>query len=456
MAGPSDPLAKWLPTGDPLAPLKTAAQPAVTTPPPPSTPEPATKQQPHAPERNEPPTAPVQPTGGEEDSEAIPLAIPAAAPAQIHPQATAPPVATRSSPDTGDDPFITPDPDAHRPHRRASKRRPGGLAVTLVVASVASLAGWAGVTLFSVDGDSTDVGDGDSPMASVDAPLAQKQPAVAPENQRQNNDSQLPPVIQPGRSDRSSLAADLGDSWFDQKLASSDTTSPNERSPGDPSPPSTAKPSTPMDTLPATSPDPATMPGPEPTGPPVEPPSVNTDQVRRGDNAYRDAMNALRSGQLDRAIALSKSAVAAAANSQQDRRAEAVRQFAELAQYYRGAMDRSLNQLSPGDSIDLTSAVEVVLVESSLDRVIVRTAGRNKRFARDRLPIALVDRLAADSLVDAGDTALAARACFHSVSPSAGTDADRRQALGWLQSIQTEVIGADRDALIRVLEQWNP
>ncbi|TWT72171.1 hypothetical protein [Crateriforma conspicua] len=455
MAGPSDPLAKWLPTGDPLAPLKTATQPAVTTPPPPSTPEPATKQQPHAPEQAEPPTATVQPAGREVDSDAIPLAIPATAPAQAPPQATAPPVATRPSPDIGDDPFITPDPDAHRPHRRASKRRPGGLAVTLVVASVVSLVGWAGVTLLSGDGDSTEVGNGDSLMASIDTPNAQGRPDVAPE-QQQNGDSQQTPVIPPGRSDRSSLAADLGESWFDQEPSSSDKVSPSDSSPDELSPPSIPQPSTPNDTSPTTSPDPATMPGPEPTEPLVKTPPVSIDQIRRGDDAYQDAMNALRSGQLDRAIVLAKAAIAAAANSQQDRRAEAVRQFAELAQYYRGAVDRSLNRLSPGDSIDLTSAVKVVLVESSPDRVIVRTAGRNKRFARDRMPIALVDRLAADSLVDAGDTALAARACFHSVSPSAGTDADRRQALGWLQSIQTEVIGADRDALIRVLEQWNP
>jgi len=182
--------------------------------------------------------------------------------------------------------------------------------------------------------------------------------------------------------------------------------------------------------------------------------ATNPDRITRADQAIERLATALRSGDLAALPGLTEQAVGAAVTPEQDREADSLRQFAELAAYYQGAVDRSLGGLQAGDSIDLTPALKISFVEIGDERLVIRSGGRNKRYAKDEIPIVLIDRLATTSLQTAGATGLAAKACFHAVSPRAGRPDDRRQALGWLESIQSDIVGADRNDLIDVMETW--
>lgn len=179
------------------------------------------------------------------------------------------------------------------------------------------------------------------------------------------------------------------------------------------------------------------------------------DAIAKADEAIEVARIQVRTGNMTGMLAATDRAVAIAVTESQNDTAGALHQFAELVQYYTGAVDRTLGLLQAGEVLQLTSTLQVSIVDVTPDHVVLKFNGKNRTYDRNALPIVLVDRMAADSLADMGSTALAAKACYHAVAPQAATDADRRQALGWLRSIREEIVGADRDDLIMVMESWS-
>ena len=125
-------------------------------------------------------------------------------------------------------------------------------------------------------------------------------------------------------------------------------------------------------------------------------------------------------------------------------------QFADLATYYRGGIERSIEELDVGDVIDVTDTLKIAIVEKGEEKLVVKYSGRTKEFQYDELPFSLAHSLAGMS-IEPSDTRLAAKAAFQSIAPKA-SDAHREESIDWLRSIAGEVEGADPERVIEVIE----
>jgi hypothetical protein len=121
--------------------------------------------------------------------------------------------------------------------------------------------------------------------------------------------------------------------------------------------------------------------------------------------------------------------------------AQSLYELAELATYYRGGIERALDDLTVGSELPVTDSFRVIVVEKAQDLLVVRYNGKNRSFTMDEFPLSLAHRLASFN-IPASPTTTAAKAAYQAIAPKT-TDAYRAEAIDWLRQINEEIEGAD-------------
>lgn len=179
-----------------------------------------------------------------------------------------------------------------------------------------------------------------------------------------------------------------------------------------------------------------------PVRPPTMDPPPDAMKIAKGRELMVAAFDAVSGGDLQTMSLAVEQAVSNAGSPDQQQLADQYQQLVDLAKFYDGAVDRTLDQLQAAQMLNITPSLIASVVEASADRLVLKINGTNKRFQRASLPLVLIDHLAADSLDAGGATTLAAKSAYHAVAKVAGTARHRQQAIGWLRTLdesETEV-----------------
>ena len=131
---------------------------------------------------------------------------------------------------------------------------------------------------------------------------------------------------------------------------------------------------------------------------------------------------------------------------------ESLDELADLATYYYGAIERGIASRQPAETIKVTDSLTIAIVEVGPDLLVIRYAGKNKKYKFDELPLILSHRMAEFALPTDKATNLAAKACYQAIAPKTNEDY-RKESIDWLLSIDGEVPGAHPKQLAETIKQ---
>ncbi len=131
---------------------------------------------------------------------------------------------------------------------------------------------------------------------------------------------------------------------------------------------------------------------------------------------------------------------------EQAARASSIYDIADLAVYYRGAIERGLASLQTGNEFAYIDNIKMIVVEATPQSVTLRYNRRDKSFTLDELPPRLTESLVALTLpMDKPDT-IAAQALYRLIHP-ATNDAYRDDAFESLASVDGQLDQVDTKTL---------
>lgn len=125
--------------------------------------------------------------------------------------------------------------------------------------------------------------------------------------------------------------------------------------------------------------------------------------------------------------------------------------LAELAEYYDEGVRRGAAQLGATETFELADGLEVIVVESSRERISIKVNGRVRGYSLDAVPLVLAHRLASFALPSDDRAAIAARAAYQLLWPDA-TPGHREQALDWWAEVEGEPGLASVDEMRAIAE----
>jgi hypothetical protein len=212
----------------------------------------------------------------------------------------------------------------------------------------------------------------------------------------------------------------------------------------------TAEPSMPVP--PATSESPPMTPIP---AVPAPDPSPTPEQIKAGEVAILAVSNAIKQHDWVKLKSLAEKAESMAATDPQKEQAEMLFQLADLATFYRGAIEKAIGTLEAGHELDVSTDLKVVIVETSANKLIVRFNGRNKEYTYDSLPLLLAHKLALLTLPADSPTNQAAKYSYQAIASITTADY-RAAAIKELEKITDEVTGAEPAKLVAAIRYVYP
>ena len=181
---------------------------------------------------------------------------------------------------------------------------------------------------------------------------------------------------------------------------------------------------------------------------------LTEEAIEKADNALEKVREMIRSADWANMKATAESALKMPMNSAQKSDAESLYQLADLATYYRTGIAKAVAELNVGNELAVTEAVQVIVVETGPDLLVVRRSARNYTYKFDELPFSLANRLASQQIA-AGDTLVAAKAVYEAIAPKTNVDY-REESIRLLRGMQGEVEGADPVSVAKQIQQLFP
>ncbi|TWU24278.1 hypothetical protein Pla52o_22050 [Novipirellula galeiformis] len=206
--------------------------------------------------------------------------------------------------------------------------------------------------------------------------------------------------------------------------------------------------SSPMESMETTVPAPTT-PGPAMTPPdtpepaPAAPsvPELSEEMVAKGEELIAKARTAIKSSDWKQIKAVHDAAADTAFTPEQQMRAGPLLEIADLASYYRGAIERGVGTLDTGSDFEVTENLRVIVVEKGPDRLVIRFNAKIKEYAFDELPPRLAEKVASFALKEGDPAVIASQAVYQAIAPNSN-DAYRQAAIQTLEAMTAEVEGA--------------
>ncbi|WP_144059515.1 hypothetical protein [Rhodopirellula sallentina] len=147
---------------------------------------------------------------------------------------------------------------------------------------------------------------------------------------------------------------------------------------------------------------------------------------------------------------LAETAEEKAATDTQKQTAETLYQFADLATYYRGAIQRAMADLVSGNEIKLTDTMTFLVQRSSADEITLYRNKRQYEYTFEEVPLSVAHALAPFQLDVSSPEGKAAKAVFQSISEKA-TPGHRAESVKILRDLE-KVEGADPKRLADFVE----
>ena len=177
-----------------------------------------------------------------------------------------------------------------------------------------------------------------------------------------------------------------------------------------------------------------------------------TPEQDAGAAALAAARLALRQADWQGMVPAAAAAAAAAVTPEQKLSASRLEELAELAEYYHGGIEAGLDKLKAGESFALTDQLQVVVVEISPERLVVRFSGQNKEYPRQELPLVLAHKIVRFALPTESPVVPIAAAVYEAIAP-VSTTLYREKAIRTLEGMTEEVEGVRPSELATELSE---
>ncbi len=211
-------------------------------------------------------------------------------------------------------------------------------------------------------------------------------------------------------------------------------------------PPMTAEP--PMVTTPVPTPTPVPPANSTPDSP--QPPTA--EQIAVGDAAVTASLDAIKKGNWAAMKSLAETAETKAVTDAQKQSAETLFQFADLATFYRGAIQRAMADLVAGNEVNLTESMTFLVKQSSAEQITLYRNKRDYPYTFEELPLSVAHALAPFQLNVSSPEGQAAKAVFQAISTKA-TPGHRVESIEILRNLD-QVEGADPKRLADLIESF--
>lgn len=179
-----------------------------------------------------------------------------------------------------------------------------------------------------------------------------------------------------------------------------------------------------------------------------QPPSPQ--EIENAEKAISASRNAIVQRNWAAMKSLAETAEEKAVTDTQKQTAETLYQFADLATYYRGAIQRAMADLVSGNEIKLTDTMTFLVQRSSADEITLYRNKRQYEYTFEEVPLSVAHALAPFQLDVSSPEGKAAKAAFQSISEKAtpGHRAESVKILGDLEKVE----GADPIRLAQFVE----
>tara|TARA_R110002073_G_scaffold123674_1_gene267433 strand:- start:15203 stop:16966 length:1764 start_codon:yes stop_codon:yes gene_type:complete len=178
--------------------------------------------------------------------------------------------------------------------------------------------------------------------------------------------------------------------------------------------------------------------------------TMSNEMIAETEALITKARTAIKTADWNQLRAVHDAAADAPLSKEQKPRAEPLFETADLATYYRGAIERGVATLQTGSDFELTETLRVIVVEKGPDRLVIRFNATIKEYTFDELPPRLADKLASFALNEGDPTAIAAQAVYQAIAPKS-TDIHRQDAIEKLETFSAEVEGANPKRIAEAL-----
>jgi hypothetical protein len=201
---------------------------------------------------------------------------------------------------------------------------------------------------------------------------------------------------------------------------------------------------------PSSNPQPESATSSEPMPAQPEPMPLTEEMIAAAETKLERVRTLIRQADWKEMKGAAESALEARMTDAQKSEAEALYDLADLATYYRGAIERAVADLNVGNDFAVTDDFRVIVVEKGEDLLVVRYDQKSRSFKFDEFPFSLAHKLATFS-VPASPMSQAAKAAYQAIAPNA-TDAYRDEAIAWLRDLGGQVEGTDTERVAETIE----
>ena len=180
------------------------------------------------------------------------------------------------------------------------------------------------------------------------------------------------------------------------------------------------------------------------------PESLSDEVLEKAEETLQTASRAIQTADWNQMNLIANRMLDQEMSEEQMNRATELFQIIDLAIFYRTAITDSISKLEIGNDFEVTRDFRVIVVEKSPDQLVVRYNAKNKTYTIDELPWALAHQLARFEI--AGDTfSTAAKSVYQFIAPKTN-DGLRDEALEWIQEIQSDLDGTDKENIESTLK----
>ena len=190
-----------------------------------------------------------------------------------------------------------------------------------------------------------------------------------------------------------------------------------------------------------------------PISPPSETPSsqMNQGDVKKADAKIADVKQLIRDAKWVEMKPSAEQLTEMMLTPEQRVQADALYNLADLATYYRGALQRGLGTLKSTQDFEVADGFRVIVVQVSTSSITVMFNKRNKTYSIDDLPLRLGEKIASFALSPDKPDSIAAKNVYQSMVPQA-TDAHRSDAIDSLMSLNGQLEEVDTKAVAEMIK----
>ena len=184
-------------------------------------------------------------------------------------------------------------------------------------------------------------------------------------------------------------------------------------------------------------------------------PELTLEQVAENEKAIDEVIELIRGANFETMKSAANAVTERQLSEDQTKRAFALYHIADLASFYKGAIQEGLGTLKTSNTFEYADGLRMIVVEKSDSSLTVMFNRKNRTYTLDNMPLRMAEKLATFALDPTKPDSQAAKALYESVRKNANVDY-RKATIETLQSLDGQLETVDVADVIEMLNVLYP